>query len=186
MATAAQPPLQLPVTMAAVRSARPGEQTALEAWGHSLCAIARRFPGYLHSWVKNVDPNAARVSIGVTFATASDLARWQASPERRHHLREGDRLTDGPPLPIPAGAEPGHSQSSTGPAQPRWLLALLVWLGLYPPAVLVNCCLSWMLAAWPVALSTFVTTAALVLFVVFVSLPLLQRVAKHVTGWLGA
>src|SRR5262245_39635665 len=112
MATADQPPLQLPVTMAAVRSARPDGQTALEAWGHSLCASARPFPGYLHSWVKNVEPNAARVSIGLTFATAHDLARWQASPERLHLLREGARLTEGAPLPASAGAEPGHSQSS--------------------------------------------------------------------------
>jgi uncharacterized protein len=186
MATADLPPLQLPVTMAAVRSARVGEMTALEAWGHSLCATARRFPGYLQSWVKNVDPNAARVSIGITFATASDLARWQASPERQHHLRVGARLTDGAPLPVSAGAETGHSLSAPVPAQPRWLLALLVWLALYPPAVLVNFCLSPMLASWPVALSTFVTTAALVFFVVLVSLPLLQRVVKHVTGWLGA
>lgn len=186
MATADQPPLQLPVTMAAVRSARPGEQTALEAWGHSLCATARRFPGYLHSWVQNVDPNAARVSIGVTFATAHDLAQWQASPERLQHLREGARLTDGAPLAPPDGTMPERSQCSTEPPQPRWLLALLVWLGLYPPAVLLNCCLSWMMASWPVPASTFVTTAALVLFVVFVSLPLLQRGAKHVTGWLAA
>jgi uncharacterized protein len=89
-------------------------------------------------------------------------------------------------MPSPAGAEPGNRQSATGPAQPRWLLALLVWLGLYPPAVLVNGYLSWMFASWPVALSTFVTTAALVLFVVFVSLPLLHRAAEHVTRWLDA
>ena len=178
--------MQLPVTMAAVRSARPGEQTALEAWGHSLCATARRFPGYLHSWVKNVDPNLARVSIGVTFATVHDLARWQASSERLRHLCEGARLTDGEPLHEPAGAEPGHSQSSAGPAQPRWQLALLVWLGLYPPAVLVNGYLTSWVTSWPVGLSTLVTTAGLVAFVVFVSLPLLQRLAKYVTGWLGA
>jgi uncharacterized protein len=183
MATAEDPTRQLPVTMAAVRSARSGKQTSLETWAHSLCSIALGFPGCVGCRVSYLDPSASRILVSVTFATAQDLLQWQDSQERHEHLRRGEPLTDGRPVPVAGSVEPAQSSSATEGAQPRWLLALLVWLGLYPPALLINVYLRSMFTSWPVALSTLVITGALVVFVVFFSLPLLQRVARRVMGW---
>lgn len=170
--------MQLPVTVMTTRRARRGQHAALESWAHSLCASARTFPGFMASTVEPVGAEPHRVLIGVTFATSRDLERWEGSHLRSKHLAEGDPISAGPPLPVAADVIPSREVGVPSPraaAQSRSTLALLVWAGLFPLALVVNVFVAPLLDSWNVVLSTLVTSLAMVVFVVYVSLPLLQR-----------
>lgn len=64
--------------------------------------------------------------------------------------------------------------SATHP--PRWKTALIVWVAIYPSITL----LSWLAGPWlmrlPLMIRTLVLTGILVPLLVFILLPLLQRV----------
>ena len=64
---------------------------------------------------------------------------------------------------------------------PRWKTALLIWLAIYPSITLLFLLLGDRLILLPVPLRTLVVTVVLVPLLVFVLMPLLQRLFA---GWL--
>ncbi|MEU3271073.1 hypothetical protein ABZ639_09500 [Saccharomonospora sp. NPDC006951] len=155
----------LPATVLVSRTAREHEGAALNRWAHELCRDAAGFPGYLCSHVTAHD--ASTVHIGLSFAGAEDLLRWERSETRASRLEEGEALTEGAPAPLPlAGA---------GGAPSRLRSAVLIWLALFPPAALINAVVIPHLDAWPGIARTLLLTLVLVPTVVFGTLPLLQN-----------
>jgi antibiotic biosynthesis monooxygenase (ABM) superfamily enzyme len=66
---------------------------------------------------------------------------------------------------------------------PKWKMAVLIWLGIYPTITLLVLLLFPYMAAhnWPLALRTLALTLIAVPIMTYVAIPLLQKILK---GWL--
>jgi antibiotic biosynthesis monooxygenase (ABM) superfamily enzyme len=79
-------------------------------------------------------------------------------------------------------ASPDNGQKHLPPtAPPRWKFAVAVWLAIYPSLTLVLWLVGPTIAGWPLALRTLGVTALLVPWMVFLILPVLQRL---LASWL--
>jgi antibiotic biosynthesis monooxygenase (ABM) superfamily enzyme len=58
---------------------------------------------------------------------------------------------------------------------PRWKMAVVVWLAIYPPLTLALWLAGPTIRDWPVPLRTLALTAVLVPLMVFVLMPAVQR-----------
>jgi len=173
---------QLPVTVVMSRRAKPGDGQALLGWAEQMCHTAAAFPGYLDGRVQTV-PNAegegAEIVTGLSFATGQDLITWEQSNERAACLEAGGMLTAGPPRAVSIGSPSGRLWVAGGPREPlqlsRGMSTFLIWLGLFPPAVLLNLVMETFADSWHIGARTFVMTAVLVPVVVLGTVPLVQR-----------
>lgn len=167
----------LPVTVLVARTARE-RGDALTAWADDLCRDAARMPGHLAAYVDRAH-NADRVvvRIGVTFASAEDLVRWERSAARSRRLAEVDAITEGPPVALSVDDLERWGLAARPPAgaPSRLRSAILVWTALFPPALLINALVIPAIADWPVLTRTLLLTLVLVPLVVFVTLPLVTR-----------
>lgn len=179
--------LPMPVTVMMSRLAAPGRDAELATWAEDLGATASTFPGYLGHRVRDAEPGSSEVVIGLTFATSEDLIRWERSAERAAMLGDGLALTRGDPVPVTLDVLHGAPGGSAphAPRQSAALTALLVWIGLFPPALALNVVLEPHTGAWPVWLRTLALTLVLVPTVVFVSVPLLNRAVTALRERLG-
>ncbi len=176
--SADSPAAPLPVTVLVSRTAREPDAD-LSAWADNLCRDAARMPGHLAAHVDRVRAgDRTAVRIGVTFASAEDLVRWERSAERTRRLTEVDAITEGPPIALSVDdlGRWGLAPRPQAPAPSRLRSAVLIWIALFPPALLTNALLMPGLADWPVAARTLLLTLVLVPVVVYGTLPLLNDV----------
>ena len=169
------PTTTLPVTVAATRRARTGQEDALARWADELCAAAGRTAAGVRCRVERRRRyGSVAVTVVVTFPSAAQAHAWERSPERAAVLARGDALTDG---------APGAPALVPGGAGPRWRTALIVWAGLFPFALAVNLAAAGALDRLPVLPRTLVTTAVLVPLAVYAGIPavtwLLTRLGRR-------
>jgi uncharacterized protein len=170
----------LPVTVLVSRTARERGDDELTAWADGLCRDAARMPGHLAAHVDRTQAgDRIVVRIGVTFASAADLVRWERSADRSRRLAEVDAIAEGPPVALSvddlerwglAARPPGRA-----PSRPR--SAIFIWMALFPPALLMNALVIPGIAGWPVLARTLLLTLVLVPVVVYVTLPLVNRIS---------
>jgi antibiotic biosynthesis monooxygenase (ABM) superfamily enzyme len=71
--------------------------------------------------------------------------------------------------------QPGPPKRPTPATPSRWKFALVVWLAIYPSLTFLLWLAGPAIVDWPLALRTFVFTALLVPWMVYVMIPALQR-----------
>lgn len=161
----------LPVSVLVARTARSPE-TQLTAWAKNLGREAAAMPGHLATHVSEVQAgDRVTVQVGVTFASAEDLLRWERSAARHHLLADVDELTEGQPRTF--SVDELGCWAPRGPSKLR--MTLLIWIALFPIALLMNYLVMPALGHWPVVARTLLLTGVLVPTVVLVTLPLLNR-----------
>lgn len=178
--------MSLPATVVVRRTARPGCEQPLQDWSTGLCQHAQAQPGHVRSRVfREPVSDAGELLLGITFASPSALAAWSASSERAEHVEAVAALTEGEARPLSVDdLSPEewivraslHAPNRRPP--PRWVSALMVWTVLYPTVLFIGWLMGPILDSWHVLLSTFVTTALLVPFVLYLGVPLLQRALR--------
>jgi len=169
--------------MAMVRRTTPERLGELDDWARDLCATAERFPGHRgHTIVPlRTEEAGVHVAIGVRFATAADLAAWEASPERARVLLAGEAITEGTPEPVPLEVLSDVSWGTAPHRDSRLRAVAVVWVALHPPILLLNLALDRGEHPWPVAVRTLLTTLLLVPVVVLVTAPAVGRVFTAVS-----
>ena len=176
MAPAPTSPGPLPVTVLVSRTARNRDAAALAGWADRLCRDAAGFPGHLASRVERATADGrASVRIGVTFASAADLLHWERSVARTRRLAEVDALAEGRAVALSVADLDHWGLAARSPAPSRLRSAVLIWIALFPPALLLNALLMPTLDGWPVLARTLLLTLVLVPVVVFGTLPLLNQ-----------
>lgn len=176
--------VEVPATMAMVRRTAPERLDELDDWARDLCATAERFPGHQgHTIVPlRKDATGVYVAIGVRFATAADLAAWEASSERAGALRAGESITQGVPEPVPLEVLSDAAWGTPAPQSSRLRSVAVVWVALFPPILLLNLVLDRGQHPGPVALRTLLTTLLLVPLVVLVTAPAVGRAFTAVSN----
>jgi antibiotic biosynthesis monooxygenase (ABM) superfamily enzyme len=124
------------LTIVIRRHARPGKEKDLEAWIEGISSAVRHFDGYLGTNViKPPSPDSTEYVSIFRFDTYENLCRWYDSDVRADWLFKVKDLIEGEPTI--QRVEGMHywfdlSDVATTSAPPRWKMALIITLALYP------------------------------------------------------
>jgi antibiotic biosynthesis monooxygenase (ABM) superfamily enzyme len=177
-------PLHGPVTVVVERRARPGCEAAFEAWVADVTAAAAAFPGHLGAtWLRPAAPGGA-YRVVFRFASPGVLARWEGSEERRAWYARGAALAaDTPRAQVITGLEGWFTLAAQGPVvpPPRYKMALVSWLAVYPLITAIQWALGPALGRLPLPLRTLALTAAMITLMTYVLMP---RVTRMFARWL--
>jgi antibiotic biosynthesis monooxygenase (ABM) superfamily enzyme len=172
-----------PVTVVVRRRAKPGRETDLEAWLRDVIAATKSFPGYQGSTVlRPRGPTQPEHVLVFRFASSEHLRGWQTSDVRADYLARAEAFTDEVEVVAQQGLEPFFDLPAHRAAPPpRWKMAVLTWVGLYPIVVLVGEGTRPLLEGLPFPVSAVPQTIASVALMAWLVMPAITRVAS---GWL--
>lgn len=177
------------VTVLITRRVKPGHGPAFESAMAGLIEAAAGFAGHLGGHVvrpgedaadePDVDSAADAQVYHVIFAFDSEahLRAWQRSEARARGLAAVAPHTEGRSLTREVGglalwfAE--RSAPRAGP--PRWKVAIVTWLGIFPTVLLLFVTVAPLLAGWPLVPRTLLLTALVVLIMTWIVAPPLTR-----------
>lgn len=187
----ATPALPRAVTVLIARRVLPAAVAEFEAAMQGMLAAAEHFPGHLGGQVvspQEVGDAAEPLLYHVVFAfdTEAHLAAWQESSERAHWLEQV--------LPHTVGTQQLHRvsgldywfaapNSTTRAAPPRWKVATVTWLGIFPTVLFLFLTVAPLLADWWLAPRVAVITVLVVLLMTWVVAP---RLTRWLHPWLHA
>lgn len=171
-----------PVTVTVARRVAPGREPEFEDWAESVLRVASTYDGFLGGGVLRPGVCGHEWHIVYRFAGEPDLRRWEGSAERAAWLRKAENLLDETRVHRISGLEtwfelPGR----TAPAPPRWKMALVSLVAIFPLALLFNAFVLPRLSSWPLPLRVATLSVSLVVLMTWVALPQLSRLF---TRWL--
>ena len=181
-------------TVLIARRVAPASVAAFEAAMQGMLAAAEGFAGHLGGQLMRPEDSgtdgedradgdpAEPLLYHVVFAFDSEahLAAWQASPERAQWLEQVRAHT--------VGAQQLHRvtgldywfatpHSTTRPAPPRWKVATVTWLGIFPTVLLLFLTVAPLMEGWYLVPRVMVITVLVVLIMTW-------GVAPRLTRWL--
>lgn len=183
--TASAPSPARAVMVLVSRRARPGHEAALESTWARLSEVAAGFPGYLGGQlIRPGDSGAAGderlFQMLFAFDTPEHLRVWQESPARALGLQALEPHVEGHAVVRELSGldhwfTPPAAAAAPAAPPPRWKVAVVTWLGIYPTVLLLFVTVAPWLADWPLALRTAVLTVLVVLLMTWIVAPTLTR-----------
>ena len=170
------------VTVLVTRTVREGREADYEAWVRAVSEAAGAFPG--HQGVHLVRPrDGSRVyTLVFRFASAAELAAWEASPERRAWVERAGPLCSDTRVQHLTGLEGWFTPPVPGLGPPpRWKMVIVTFGVAFPTIQALQTFLVPRLDAVPAALRGAVVGLAMVLFMTYVAMPFVTR---RLAGWL--
>ena len=172
------------VTVHVVRPVPAEHREAFERALQTTIAASRRAPGHLGVEVLRPEGQGRDYHIIFRFDDQERLDAWQALPETVAQLAELDGWTVGPPQrTVLTGLETWFTlpASPAHPPPPRWKMAVVTWLGLFPLVLLLLKLLEPVARhlPWPVPIG--LTTMLAVALMTWVVMP---RLTRLFAGWL--
>lgn len=181
------------VTVLIARRVLPSAVAQFEAAMQGMLAAAAGFAGHLGGQVvrpeEGVDDGGAEpllYHVVFAFDNEAHLAAWQNSPERAHWLAQVLPHTVGTQqLQRVAGLDYWFAapNSTTRAAPPRWKVATVTWLGIFPTVLLLFVTVAPWLASWHLVPRVMVITVLVVLIMTWVVAP---RLTRWLHPWLHA
>jgi antibiotic biosynthesis monooxygenase (ABM) superfamily enzyme len=159
-------------------------EAAYEALVAAMFEDARRFPGYLSAEMIPPEQAGGEYQIVQRFASAADLDRWQASPERAGWMEKLAQVADGPPEYRLLHGLDAWFAPTVVPAHrppPRWRLTLVSWMGIFPTVSLLLAFLAPHLEFLPFLPRVALITA---LVAVLMSYLIMPRLTRWLAWWL--
>ena len=169
------------VTVLISRSVKPGREAEFERVTQALMQEAARFPGYLGAQLihPGEEPEVDDVlyHVVLAFDTQANLDAWHRCPERQLGLDAIAPLIQGVP-----GYKPmtglGLWFRTAAPNPPRWKIAVVTWLGIFPTVYLLFLLTGDLMASWALLHRTIVLTLAVVALMTWVVAPQLTRLLR--------
>ena len=178
-ATAAHPGA---VTVLVTRRIKPGQEASFEKLMGDMIRAAQQFDGHLGAQIvrPGEQPGSEPGLYHVVFAFDSPqhLQDWQDSPARSLGLAALEPLTEGPAQMQVIGMANWFMTSSKQTPPPRWKVAIVTWLGIFPTVLLLFTLLGETLAQWPLVPRVMTLTGLVVLIMTWVVGPQLTRLLK--------
>ncbi|MBS0389611.1 MAG: hypothetical protein JSR23_00440 [Proteobacteria bacterium] len=182
---------QRAVTVLIARRVLPAAVAGFEAAMQGMLAAAQGFAGHLGGQVVPpdlVEDGDEPLLYHVVFAFDSEehLAAWQSSPERAHWLQQVLPHTVGhQQLQRVTGLDYWFAapNSTTRAAPPRWKVAVVTWLGIFPTVLLLFLTVAPLLADWHLVPRVLVITLLVVVIMTWVVAP---RLTRWLHPWLHA
>ena len=175
------------VTVMVSRRVKPGHVQAFEAGFDEVVAAAGRFPGHLGGHVVRPEQDGGQDSnlyhVVFAFRSAAELAAWQNSPERREVLARLAPFVESQSTMRPvSGLEMWFTPPSPS-APPRWKVATVTWLGIFPTVLVLTLLLGDLLAPVPLVPRVMIMTVLITAIMTWVVAP---RLTTWLKGWLHA
>jgi uncharacterized protein len=168
-----------PVTAVASRRVKAGREAEFEEWVSGILGAANEFPGYLGSEVLRPSDNRDdEYRIIFRFDHASNLHAWENSEERQQWLRESRPLLhEKEKVHVLTGLETWFTLPTKlgEPAPPRYKMAIVTWLAVFPVVAVIFSLFGHWLALLPTLARTLVFTAVMVTLMTYVIMPRMTR-----------
>lgn len=167
-----------PVTAVASRRVKSGKEGEFEEWVSGILDSAAEFPGYLGSnVVRPSDPDDDEFQILFKFDHASNLEKWQESEERHAWLRRVQPIVHEENVRVLTGLETWFTLPSRpgGPAPPRYKMAVVTWIAVFPLATAIFALTQPLLGGLPTVLRTLVFTLVMVTTMTYFVMPRMTR-----------
>jgi antibiotic biosynthesis monooxygenase (ABM) superfamily enzyme len=146
---------------------------------------AANFPGCLGAQLVSpgdeVDVEDSLYHAVLAFENPDSLRAWQNSSERLQWLTEASAYIEGQAMVREVSGLAHWFQTSTNPTQappPRWKVAVVTWLGIFPTVYLLFLLLGDVLAPWPLLPRIMVITVLVVTLMTWLVAPQLTRLLK--------
>jgi uncharacterized protein len=173
------------VMMLVSRRVKPGYEAEFERLMEQFIDAAANFPGCLGAQLVNpgdeVDVEDSLYHAVLAFENPDSLRAWQNSSERLQWLTEASAYIEGQAMVREVSGLAHWFQTSTNPTQappPRWKVAVVTWLGIFPTVYLLFLLLSDVLAPWPLLPRIMVITVLVVTLMTWLVAPQLTRLLK--------
>lgn len=166
-----------PLTVVVTWKVRPGYEEKFEAWRREISAAAMRFPG--HMGVSVILPGNEKREYAVIFRfdTYEHLQAWQMSDIRRELLKKAEPFRESEPAyHLESGLEYWFAPSSAPASPPRWKMALVTVLGVWPVSMLVPWLLTPIIGTQPPALQALCIAVGIVVLLTWAVMPVLVRI----------
>jgi antibiotic biosynthesis monooxygenase (ABM) superfamily enzyme len=169
-----------PVTTTVTRRIKPGHQAAYEAFLAGISGAARAFPGYLGIEVFRPPPggDGGDYRIVYRFDSLAHLHAWLDSPEHAAWLQRAEPHVAGPMrTQVLTGLESWFTLPTQPgvPPPPRYKMAVLTWVTIFPLITLVVVATAPLLGSLPLVVRLAVTTGVTVPLMTWVVMPRLTR-----------
>ena len=167
------------------RRVKPGYEAEFERFMEQFIDAAANFPGCLGAQLVSpgdeVDVEDSLYHAVLAFENPDSLRAWQNSSERLQWLTEASAYIEGQAMVREVSGLAHWFQTSTNPTQappPRWNVAVVTWLGIFPTVYLLFLLLSDVLAPWPLLPRIMVITVLVVTLMTWLVAPQLTRLLK--------
>lgn len=168
-----------PLTVVVTWQVRQGREQEFEAWRRDISAAARRFPGHLGSEVIPPCAKPGEYVVLFRFDTYEHLRAWQESAVHGELLQKADSFRESAPsYRTGSGLEYWFSPPGVAQSPPRWKMALVTVLGVWPVSILVSWLLMPLIGRQPPVWQALFMAVGIVLILTWVVMPLLVRIFK--------
>ena len=165
-----------PVTVAFTRAIRPGKVKEFEDCVAGISEAASHFEGYLGTNVIRPYGGARpEYTVVVRYETPAHLKAWEDAPVRLEWVSRLDDLTLGEMTQARIGGLEYWFTPSNAPLPPRWKMAVLTWLALFPQVYWVPGLLRRLYGEQHPAVQTAASLAVIVALMTWVVMPVMTR-----------
>lgn len=170
------------VTVVVTRRVRPGSEAAFEEWLDGIGKEAAKFEGLLGRRItRPAEHDRPEYVIVFKFDTYEHLRAWTESSIRKEWLRRAEPLVlDEYKETILSGLETWFTLPAQPnlPPPPRYKMACVTGLVVYPLSMGLTSLLKPVLVGWPAPLASLCVTVAMVFLMTWVLMPRATRLFK--------
>lgn len=169
-----------PVTVSVIRQVKPGCELAFETLAAQLSKEAKLYPGHLGTNLFRPPNSELEYHIIYKFDCMSHFHAWEISDIRAKYYKEIlPLLVKEPEVQILSGLEtwfdlPYYKGTLITP--PRYKMAIISWLAIYPLIVVILECLSPILTALPIPLRAAIITLIAIPSMTYILMPYMARI----------
>jgi uncharacterized protein len=167
-----------PVTVIVKHRVVKGKELEYEHWAQGITEAARKFDGYLGvNFIRPSDMESDEYVLIFKFNSYGTMKRWEDSPERNEWRNKRKHLTiDEPEIHRYKGWDYWFTLPPTAKvAPPRYKMALITLISLYPLALFLPMLLEPLLDGLPLAIVVFLTAAIIVPVMLYAVMPAMVR-----------
>jgi antibiotic biosynthesis monooxygenase (ABM) superfamily enzyme len=171
-----------PVTVVVSRTVAPGRERDYREWTRRMLASAEPFPNNLGAVILSPSTGRSRLHhLVLRFADRDSLRRWEDSDLRQQLSREADAFSKAARVEA-TGMEVWFDLPDPGghAAPPKWKMAIVGFLVVYPVTLITTPLTRSFLADWPLAVQNALAVAVLVTLMTYLLMPFVtQRVLRR-------
>ena len=168
------------VTVLVTRRIKPGMEATFEKLMGDMIAAAATYPGHLGAQLvrpgEQDDSEPGLYQVVFAFDSDAHLQAWKDSPARSLGVAAIEPLAEGPArMQQVIGMAHWFMTGTQQTPPPRWKVAIVSWIGIFPTVTLLFILLGDLLARWPLVPRVMCLTGLVVLIMTWVVAPQLTR-----------
>jgi antibiotic biosynthesis monooxygenase (ABM) superfamily enzyme len=167
-----------PVTTIFSRRVKPGFENDYEEWLRGITRVSSKFEGNQGTTLIRPSSNNQEYISIVQFDTAENLEKWMNSSTRKNWIVKLDPFTlDSQEVSTLTGMEKWFTlpDRSISQSPPKYKMAILLFIGLYPLVVLLDVVVGPLLAKIHPAVQSLIYLMISIPVMVWIIMPLLTR-----------